>query len=234
MLSLLIETSTEQGVVAIISDQKIAFQGHLPPGFQNSKYLLPEIEKGMRELKLKFEDLSYIAVGIGPGSYTGIRVGVITAKILAFSANRPLIGVCTLETFVPDQENKAFAVLIDAKIGGAYLITGQKHPNTVEYFSPPKISELRDLGDLLKIVDVIVTPQINPLRSKIENIYPENSWKWQEKGPDLLHMNHIANNKYQSGLYTLDGHLEILYMRKTQAEIEREVNNCRLKAKAFS
>jgi tRNA threonylcarbamoyladenosine biosynthesis protein TsaB len=225
MLSLLIETSTEQGLVAIISDQKVVFQGHLPPGFQNSKYLLPEIDKGMKELKLKFEDLKYIAVGIGPGSYTGIRVGVITAKTLAFSANRPLVGVCALETFVPDQENETFAVMIDAKIGGAYLITGKRHLGDVEYFSSPKISELKDLENLLKGVEVIVTPQSVPLRAKIEKIYPDNLWKWQEKGPDPIHMNRIASSQYQSGLYSLDGHLEILYMRKTQAEIEREMKS---------
>jgi tRNA threonylcarbamoyladenosine biosynthesis protein TsaB len=222
MYSLLIETSTEQGLLAILKDHQLIFQGNLPSGYQNSKHLLPEIERGLKLLNFQVKDFKYIAVGIGPGSYTGIRIGAITAKTLAFAAKLPLIGLCTLELWTPSEDGQ-FAVLIDAKIGGAYVITGQWLHGVINYFSPPQLLELNKLGEILDPVEVILTPKRTPVEEKLKALYPQNSWKWEEKGPDLLQMDTLAYNKYLKGDYSSDGQLEILYMRKTQAEIEQDL-----------
>lgn len=224
MYFLLIETSTERGLTAILENEELLFQGELPPGHQNSKYLLPEIEKGLKSKSLEIKDLGYIAVGIGPGSYTGIRVGVTAAKTLAFAGGLPLIGLCTLETFVPDQDGN-FAVLIDAKIGGAYVVTGCKQKGKITYSSSPRVAELNKLEDLLKQVDYIVSPNITVLKPKLELIYPGQNWEWQERSPDPWQMGRHASDKFRRGEYTMDGHLELLYMRKTQAEIERDTGH---------
>ena len=125
MPALLIETGTERGMTAIVDGEAILFHAILPLGYHNSRYLLPEIEKGLQQLNLAVKNLQYIACGQGPGSYTGIRVGATVAKSLAFACKLPLIGISTLQTFVPDKEG-AFAVLIDAKIGGVYMIKGSR------------------------------------------------------------------------------------------------------------
>jgi tRNA A37 threonylcarbamoyladenosine modification protein TsaB len=63
---------------------------------------------------------SLIAVGIGPGSYTGIRVGAALAKTLAYGWNIPLLGFCSLKAFEP------LPVLIDARMGGFYALLDNK------------------------------------------------------------------------------------------------------------
>lgn len=221
MHSLLIETSTDQGLLAILENQQLVFQGNLLPGYQNSKFLLPEIERGLNHLNLQIQDFNYIAVGVGPGSYTGIRVGVITAKTLAFATDLPLIGICTLELWTPSAEGR-FAVLIDAKIGGAYVITGQKLNGKISYLSPPQICEIHKLGEVLASTETILTPKQVPLIEKINGFYPQNNWTWEEKEPDPLHMDSIAYHKYEAGDYSSE--VDIMYMRKTQAEIEREIS----------
>lgn len=217
MPALFIETATERGMVAILDKEQILSHVILPFGHQNSRHLLPEIERILGELKLAVKDLEYIACGKGPGSYTGIRVGAIVAKSLSFACNIPLIGISTLQTFIPDEEGE-FAALIDAKIGGVYMIKGIKKDNTIVYHSEPEIVETSKMENGLAGIGSIVTPLVAPLRGKLSNL----PLKWEEKGPDPRQMGKIAEQKFQSGEFSVDGFFEIDYLRKTQAEIERD------------
>jgi tRNA threonylcarbamoyladenosine biosynthesis protein TsaB len=221
MPALLIETSTERGMTALVEGDEVLYRGELPPGYQNSTYLLPAIEKGLKQLGLAAADLSYIAVGIGPGSYTGIRVGVAAAKALAFACQLPLIGVCTLRTFLPTRPGP-FAVLIDAKIGGAYGIVGTLEGGNVAYQSEPEVVPLEKLSERLGDVQRLVTPQSRPLRDKLQVLYPDNPWIWEEAEPDAVQMARLARQLKEKGEIAQDGHLPLLYLRKTQAELERE------------
>src|SRR5262249_52696695 len=133
---LIIETSTEQGCAAIVANGKVTFLAQIPTGLQNSTYLLPEIQRGLQLLDMDPQQLHSIAVGIGPGSYTGIRVGAIVAKTLSFALKKPLIGICSLKCFTPTLEGY-FAVLIDAKIGGVYVLKGLKKGSSIQYLDDP-------------------------------------------------------------------------------------------------
>ena len=100
MISLLIETSTERSLIALFRDLDPLDIRELPFGLQNSKHLLPEIKSLFERAGLKPADLDLIVAGIGPGSYTGIRVGAMTAKAMAFALNIPVIGISSLEGFI--------------------------------------------------------------------------------------------------------------------------------------
>jgi tRNA threonylcarbamoyladenosine biosynthesis protein TsaB len=220
MNGLLIESSTERGMIAIFDGLKILFHQEMPPGITSSQHLLPAIDALMKKFPLQWKDFQYIATGIGPGSYTGIRVAVTIAKTLAFARQLPLIGIPSLYTFTPSREG-AFAALIDAKLGGAYIITGSKQGDTVQYESPPELIELTKLKDSLSPVKTVVTPYAPRLQEKIKDLYPTLTWAWEEKGPDPLQMGKLARQKFEQKEFTLDGQLQILYLRKTQAEIEK-------------
>jgi tRNA threonylcarbamoyladenosine biosynthesis protein TsaB len=220
-LQLLIETSTEQALAAIVQDDRLIASAQLPFGYSSSKFLLPEIEKALKQTHLKIKDFSLIAVGVGPGSYTGIRVGVATAKGLAFACHKPLVGICSLETFIPPHDGP-FAVLVDAKIGGAFITTGVQSGGSIHYTSKPTVVELDKIGEILLPIPQLVTPNAEILRAKLDSLYPTAQWQWTESAPDPLRMAAIAKENVAQGLFTVEGELEILYLRKTQAEIERE------------
>lgn len=212
MRSLLIETSTERGLVALMQSGELLFHSELPFGYQNSTYLIPHIDAGLKKMGLAVRDLDYVAVGIGPGSYTGMRVGAATAKALTFAANLPLIGICSLMTFVPHADGP-FAVLIDAKISGAYVITAKKNGKEVVYHSSPEVVALENIATRLHGLHRAVTPNAAVLGPKLAERYPNLKVEWEERAPDPRHMNRLAKECYDRGEFSRTGQLNLLYLR---------------------
>jgi tRNA threonylcarbamoyladenosine biosynthesis protein TsaB len=95
-LILLIETATTVCSVALSRDGKIVSFREVNEANVHASKLTLFIEAVMKEAKVKYKDLNAVAVSKGPGSYTGLRIGVSTAKGLCFALNIPLIAVDTL------------------------------------------------------------------------------------------------------------------------------------------
>ncbi|NEW07047.1 tRNA (adenosine(37)-N6)-threonylcarbamoyltransferase complex dimerization subunit type 1 TsaB [Paenibacillus sp. SYP-B3998] len=94
---LAIDTSTSSMTVAILQDGELIGELSSHAEKNHSIGLLPDIRKLLNSLDLKPKDLSAVAIGQGPGSYTGVRIGVSVAKTLAWSLGLDLIGVSSLE-----------------------------------------------------------------------------------------------------------------------------------------
>jgi tRNA threonylcarbamoyladenosine biosynthesis protein TsaB len=97
MLVLGIETSSRQGGVAIIGDDRLLCETVLNVEVTHSDRLLPAVDRALEEARIALDGLGGIAVSIGPGSFTGLRIGLSTAKGLAYATGLPLVGVPTLE-----------------------------------------------------------------------------------------------------------------------------------------
>ncbi len=96
---LCLETASTNCSVAISVDGKIiAKKEDRTPGYSHAEKLHVFIDAVLKEAKIKLSDLDAVAVSKGPGSYTGLRIGVSAAKGLCFSLNIPLISVATLQS----------------------------------------------------------------------------------------------------------------------------------------
>lgn len=92
-----LETATKNCSVAVANDgQVLAFREMAEQGYSHAEKLHVFIEEVLKEANLQFKDLDAIAVGQGPGSYTGLRIGVSAAKGLAFALGIPLMAIDTL------------------------------------------------------------------------------------------------------------------------------------------
>lgn len=220
MYSLLIEGATEKGVIAFCEGDKILYQVDLPFGLNNSKNLLLEINQGFNVLGLKPVDLSYIAIGIGPGSYTGIRIVAAVAKTFSYACKIPLVSICSLHAFIPN-EDATFASVIDAKISGMYVQKGVKKQGKVIYSSEPRVLALNQANEYLKEVNLLVTPQSLFLQQKLDVLFPQAHWEWKNSSPSIIQMVDLACEKYQKKEFSSDSAVSLLYLRKTQAELER-------------
>jgi tRNA threonylcarbamoyladenosine biosynthesis protein TsaB len=99
-LLLAIESATEEGVVAVgRSSGELIAQDRWPAGHAHGERLLASIEKVLAEAGSSLDDVAAIVVGIGPGSFTGLRVGLAVAKGLAFGLGLPIVGIETPVAF---------------------------------------------------------------------------------------------------------------------------------------
>ncbi|KLU40184.1 MAG: hypothetical protein AA931_00655 [Peptococcaceae bacterium 1109] len=94
-----IDTSTMTGGAAVVEDGKLIGEYVLNIRTTHSERLLPAIERLLNDSCLTLHDMEGIAVVTGPGSFTGIRIGVATAKGFAYALQKKLVGVTTLEAF---------------------------------------------------------------------------------------------------------------------------------------
>ncbi len=92
-----IDTSTPIGSVALIDDDNIVAEHTLNIVQAHSSRLMPAIDTVLKWGEITPHDLDGCAVGIGPGSFTGIRIGVATVKSLCYAVDKPIVGVSTLE-----------------------------------------------------------------------------------------------------------------------------------------
>ncbi|HRT69206.1 MAG TPA: tRNA (adenosine(37)-N6)-threonylcarbamoyltransferase complex dimerization subunit type 1 TsaB [Bacilli bacterium] len=97
MRTMIIDTSTSFLYVAFIDEKKEIFQKLLKTPNNHSENLLNVIKEGLNEHRLEVKDFSKIIVGIGPGSYTGLRVSTIIAKMFAWTLNIPLYTISSLD-----------------------------------------------------------------------------------------------------------------------------------------
>jgi tRNA threonylcarbamoyladenosine biosynthesis protein TsaB len=97
MQILAIETSTLTGSVALLSDDRLLGELTLSVSVQHSERLMPAIEQILRDASITPEEVDAYAVAVGPGSFTGLRIGIAAAQGLALAHGKPLVGVSSLE-----------------------------------------------------------------------------------------------------------------------------------------
>lgn len=117
MLVLGIETSTAQASVTIGSEQGIVGSCTIARGATPGEFLLPAVEFLMHQAGLSYRNLSAVAVGLGPGLFTGLRVGVATAKSLAQALSVPIVGISSLDLLAYDgrYSSKVICPVLDAR-----------------------------------------------------------------------------------------------------------------------
>lgn len=118
---LIIDTSSEYCLLALAKDGSVVAQEIFPHKNNLSKTLLPSIQSLCPSPK----ELTAIAIGIGPGSYTGTRVGTAVAKSIAYGLQIPLIPFCSAWAFIPE-DAKDFAFVMPTRSGHFFIMDEQK------------------------------------------------------------------------------------------------------------
>lgn len=124
MITLAIDTATNLCAAGLYDaeDKQLLAEQSDDIGRGHAEHLLGIIDQVLASANLSFEDIDKVAVSIGPGSFTGIRVGVATARSLGLALNKPVVGVSTLDAIAADfTSDGPFAVAIQAGRGQAYV-----------------------------------------------------------------------------------------------------------------
>lgn len=99
MISLLIDTSNTNLSVGIAKDHALIGQAQYEAWQRQSEFLIQDIDKLFTDLKLTKDNIDEIVVAKGPGSYTGVRIAMTVAKVMAFAIKKPLYLVSSLEVY---------------------------------------------------------------------------------------------------------------------------------------
>lgn len=140
MKILALETATDPGSIALWLDGKVISR-HCPDNLSNSAALLPVAEAAIKEAGIGFADLDGIAFGMGPGSFTGLRVSCGVAQGLAFARDLPLLGVGTLDAMALASGGERVIVALDARMGEVYfgVFVGGVLQGSIGVYAPDRV-----------------------------------------------------------------------------------------------
>lgn len=132
MLILGIETSTTIGGVALIDDKALKAEYRLKISMAHSEWLLKGIDRLFKDTGIRLEDLDCIAVSIGPGSFTGLRIGLSIAKGISTATGKPIIPVPTLDAMAHNIQfsRSQICPMIDARKKEVYAAIFE-HSDTI-------------------------------------------------------------------------------------------------------
>lgn len=153
MICLYIDTSSQYLYTGIVKDDHLLVETHLELGQQLSQQALPEIIKNFEKVSLRPQDVDTIIVVNGPGSFTGIRIGITIAKTMAWTLHKKIIPISGLQAMALSSENaKYYVPLIDARRGYVFgAIYDQKMDAILEdqYISYQElVSQMEQLSDI--------------------------------------------------------------------------------------
>lgn len=150
MKILAIESSARAASVALATDGRLTAQYYEESALTHSRTLLKMAEDMLAGLEMTVADVDAIAVARGPGSFTGVRIGVAAAKGLAWGAEKPVCGVSTLEAMawqlVP-MEGAVIASAMDARRGQIYNALFECRDGEIVRLTPDRAISLEELVD---------------------------------------------------------------------------------------
>ncbi len=147
MKILAFDTSSSGLSVALFSNQKLLTKNTVNESGKQSELLIPTIEKTLHQNKIWYRDLDLIVSTRGPGSFTGTRIALTTARTLKIATNLPLILLNSCEVLAHKYRNKSekIFVLIDAKADEFFYAKFDNNLNSSEPHSEPNLAKLEDL-----------------------------------------------------------------------------------------
>lgn len=110
---------------------------------KHSQILMDEIDSALSEAQLKPDECDFFAAVTGPGSFTGIRIGIATVKGFALATGKPLLGVTAFDMIAYNVEDKNFCVVIDAGRNYYYVGTYSDGKNEYCYLSEEEVKNLK-------------------------------------------------------------------------------------------
>lgn len=150
---LAIDTSTKYLCIGISKDSKLVVDYNIDVGRQQSRDLLPILKGLLSRARLEIFDIDVFGIGLGPGSFTGLRIGFSSIKGLNFAFKKPVVGISSLETICCNAINlkaSLFCPIVDARRNLVYASIYKRENSGFRTVLPSLLIEPRRLVNLIK------------------------------------------------------------------------------------
>ena len=224
MLILGISTSTAQVGCAIGGHEGILGSLHSTRGRRHAETLIPAIDVLCRQTRVELGDIGAIAVDVGPGMFTGLRVGVAAAKALSHARRLPMVGVSSLDllAFPLRHSRRLIVCAIDAGRGELFHATYRQVPGGLQRIGDPEVASPADLAsDVLATNDEVLLVGDGALRyrSTFEGITRLELADQGMAFPNAGSLVQLAHARALREEFIGPGEASPLYLRKPDAEI---------------
>ena len=221
-----LDTATQSCSVAIIDDGSLLAEMTVVNRQTHSRHLMEFTDTILNAVHLKATDIDGFAVSIGPGSFTGLRIGISTIKGLAFSLNKPVVGISSLEALAWQSAHSGFLIcpLLDARKNEVYACRYRFDNNKLNKDGPEIVASLAEAVRDIREPSIFVGNAVNLYRDHISDRLG-NLAHYAARGQHTLRASSIAQlsaGKF-SGEQTDDVSMLIpQYVRKSDAELNAQ------------
>ena len=236
MKILAVDTSSKLCSVAILEDKNLIKKLELDNGLTHSETLMPLIQQLLNECSLSLNNINLLVSDIGPGSFTGIRIGVSSCKAFSDSLNIPCVGISSLEVLAYNIQNDGIICsTIDCKNNNCYFALYELNSGNYNVLIEPCAKSVNDVLDLLnsQYYNKCISFVGDGIPSeKLHSIYDNNTDSEVTKNiiSSYLNVENLGTAGYKKFINNKKIGEEILplYIKKPQAQIQLEE---KLKAK---
>lgn len=226
MKILAVETSTSLGGIAILSEDNLLAVNQIDSNITHSQKLMPLIQGVLEELNLQINEFDAIAVSQGPGSFTGLRIGISVAKALSYTINKPIIAISTLDAMVSHvftTDKQLICPLLDARRNEVYaaLYKKTKNNSSAERKTDFMVISIEDLCKLIKSTCIFVGNGAVKYKKEIKNILGESAIfsESSDNYPLATEIARLAMRRLQNNDFDDSFTLKPYYIRKSDAQI---------------
>ena len=236
MKILAVDTSSKLCSVAILEDKNLIKKLELDNGLTHSETLMPLIQQILNKCSLSLNNINLLVSDIGPGSFTGIRIGVSSCKAFSDSLNIPCVGISSLEVLAYNIQNDGIICsTIDCKNNNCYFALYELNSGNYNVLIEPCAKSVNDVLDLLnsQYYNKCISFVGDGIPSeKLHSIYDNNADSEVTKNiiSSYLNVENLGTAGYKKFINNKKIGEEILplYLKKPQAQIQLEE---KLKAK---
>jgi ribosomal-protein-alanine acetyltransferase/universal bacterial protein YeaZ len=240
MRVLAIDTSAEVCSVAIVEDGILIKSLKSNGEVEHSQTLMPMIKTILESLNITLDDIDLLACGTGPGSFTGIRIGIAAIKAFSDSKNIPVVGIKSLEALAYEvvikkgRPNCKILSMIDAKNENVYFGAYKIFCGNFSTYKNPGIANIKEIVEYINFKQPVYIVG-DYVQSKLEPFIKNRKDKEYAQGRDVLDHTYLkkdmpslaeavgiaAYDKYKKGIYGDSSTLRPMYLSAPQAERQR-------------
>lgn len=204
------DTSSNLCSVAILENTTLIKKIELNNGLTHSQTLMPTIQELLNTCNLVLKDIDLLVCGIGPGSFTGLRIGIATVKAFSDSLNIPCVGVSSLESYAYSiKQDGLICSTIDCKNNNCYFALYEYNNNSYSVVEEPMATSVDEVLNLLK----------NKYSNKIIH-FVGNCINCNDT-INIENLGIVGYNKFMKN-NNLGENILPLYLKKPQAQIQLE------------
>lgn len=177
MYFLSLETSTKSFALALSKDAKVLRFENFPDAKLLEDTIIASIDKLISSSNMKLGDLDAFAIGLGPGSFTSLRVGLSTVKSLCMALKKPVVGICSLDVLmdaVSGFDGDEICVLSDARRGMVYSALYTKENGVTTLKGGYRLGLLSKVLDEVKGRTIFVGSGAELYKNDIKNAYEQS------------------------------------------------------------